>query len=134
MDSRKVHTRESFTEAQLDTISFPAKSLLPIIGANLWYKPMSTSNSLLDQDVTEALKLLAEWNGEMNEHLPEPLIFYSWMRKLQQRLIQDELGVLAKEFSNFEPLFLERVFRDIDGASQWCDCLLYTSPSPRDRG
>ena len=123
MDSRKVHTRESFTEAQLDTISFPAKSLLPIIGANLWYKPMSTSNSLLDQDVTEALKLLAEWNGEMNEHLPEPLIFYSWMRKLQQRLTQDELGVLSKEFSNFEPLFLERVFRDIDGASQWCDVL-----------
>ena len=123
MDSRKVHTRESFTEAQLDTISFPAKSLLPIIGANLWYKPMATSNSLLDQDVTEALKLLAEWNGEMNEHLPEPLIFYSWMRKLQQRLTQDELGVLSKEFSNFEPLFLERVFRDIDGASQWCDVL-----------
>lgn len=123
MDSRKVHTRESFIESQLDTISFPAKSLLPIIGANLWYKPMSTSNSLLDQDVTEALKLLAEWNGEMNEHLPEPLIFYSWMRKLQQRLIQDELGVLSKEFGNFEPLFLERVFRDIDGASQWCDVL-----------
>ena len=57
----------------------------------------------------------------MNEHLPEPLIFYSWMRKLQERLVQDELGVLAQEFRNFDPIFLERVFRNIDGASVWCD-------------
>ena len=121
LGSRKVHTRESFIEAQLDTVSFPAKSLLPIIGANLWYKPVTSSNAKLNQDVKVALKLLAEWNGEMNEHLPEPLIFYSWMRMLQEKLIQDELGVLAQEFGNFEPIFLERVFRNIDGASVWCD-------------
>ena len=121
MESRKVHTRESFVEAQLDTVSFPAKSLLPIIGANLWYTPVTTSNSDLDQDVKVALKLLAEWNGEMNEHLPEPLIFYSWMKNLQERLIQDELGVLSQEFRNFDPIFLERVFRNIEGASVWCD-------------
>lgn len=121
LESRKVHTRESFIEAQLDTVSFPAKSLLPIIGANLWYKPVTSSNASLDQDVKLALKLLAEWNGEMNEHLPEPLIFYAWMRRLQKRLIQDELGVLAAEFGNFDPIFLERVFRNIDGASVWCD-------------
>ena len=121
MESRKVHTRESFIEAQLDTVSFPAKSLLPIIGANLWYTPITTANSDLDQDVKVALKLLAEWNGEMNEHLPEPLIFYSWMQNLQERLIQDELGVLSQEFSNFDPIFLERVFRNIEGASVWCD-------------
>ena len=86
MESRKVHTEKSFIEAQLDTVSFPAKSLLPIIGANLWYKPVTSSNASLDQDVKLALKLLAEWNGEMNEHLPEPLIFYAWMRKLQKDL------------------------------------------------
>ena len=121
MESRKVHTRESFIEAQLDTVSFPAKSLLPIIGANLWYTPITTSNYDLDQDVKEALELLAEWNGEMNEHMPEPLIFYSWMRNLQKRLIQDELGMLSQEFRNFDPIFLERVFRNIEGASNWCD-------------
>ena len=121
LESRKVHTRESFMEAQLDTVSFPAKSLLPIIGANLWYTPLTTSNSDLDRDANVALKLLAEWNGEMNEHLPEPLIFYSWMQNLQKRLIQDELGMLSQEFRNFDPVFLERVFRNIDGASIWCD-------------
>ncbi len=31
MQSREVHTRESFIEAQLDTVSFTARSLLPLI-------------------------------------------------------------------------------------------------------
>jgi penicillin amidase len=58
----------------------------------------------------------------MNEHLPEPLIYAAWMRALQDRLIRDELGpVLADEFPHVQPLFIERVFRDIDGASVWCD-------------
>lgn len=33
----------------------------------------------------------------------------------------DELGPLADEYTHVEPLFVERVFRDIDGASAWCD-------------
>ena len=57
----------------------------------------------------------------MNEHLPEPLIYAAWMRALQQRLIRDELGPLASEFWQVEPVFLERVFRDVGGAAVWCD-------------
>jgi penicillin amidase len=57
----------------------------------------------------------------MNEHLPEPLIFAAWMRALQQRLIRDDIGPLADEFWQVEPIFLERVFRDINGAGAWCD-------------
>ncbi|MEL6689355.1 MAG: penicillin acylase family protein, partial [Pseudomonadota bacterium] len=71
----------------------------------------------------EALTLLAEWNGEMNEHLPEPLLYAAWMRALQERLIRDEMGPLASEFTHVEPLFLERVYRDIDGAGVWCDVI-----------
>ena len=37
MQSREVHTRDSFIEAQLDTVSFTARSLLPLIGADLWF-------------------------------------------------------------------------------------------------
>jgi penicillin amidase len=43
------------------------------------------------------------------------------MRALQERLIRDELGPLASEFDHVEPLFIERVFKDVDGASAWCD-------------
>jgi penicillin amidase len=57
----------------------------------------------------------------MNEHLPEPLIYAAWLRALQKRLIGDELGPLADRFTHVEPLFIERVYRDIDGASIWCD-------------
>ena len=37
MQSRQVHTRESFIEAQLDTVSLTARSLLPLVGADLWF-------------------------------------------------------------------------------------------------
>jgi penicillin amidase len=57
----------------------------------------------------------------MNEHLPEPLIYAAWLRALQKRLIVDELGALHEAFTHVEPLFIERVFRDVSGASIWCD-------------
>jgi len=121
MQARQVHTRESFIEAQLDTVSFSARSILPLIGADLWYKGEPAPEGTTERRRQQALELLAEWNGEMNEHLPEPLIYAAWLRELQDRLIRDELGPLARAFVQVEPLFLERVFRDIDGASAWCD-------------
>lgn len=123
MQSREVHTRDSFIEAQLDTVSFTARSLLPLIGADLWFTGETAPEGTLERQRQTALKLLAEWNGEMNEHLPEPLIYAAWLRALQNRLIEDELGPLSKEFKHVEPLFIERVFRDIDGAAIWCDVL-----------
>ncbi|SLN11273.1 penicillin acylase family protein [Ruegeria meonggei] len=121
MQSREVHTRDSFIEAQLDTVSFTARSLLPLIGADLWFTGASAPEGTPDRQRRIALSLLAEWNGEMNEHLPEPLIYAAWLRALQARLISDELGPLAAEYNHVEPLFIERVYRDIDGASVWCD-------------
>ena len=124
MQSREVHTRESFIEAQLDTVSFTARSLLPLIAADLWFTGEAAPEGTPERLRQRALALLAEWNGEMNEHLPEPLIYAAWLRALQDRLIRDELGpVLAAEFTHPEPLFIERVFRDIDGASAWCDVI-----------
>ncbi|MDC1379923.1 penicillin acylase family protein [Octadecabacter sp.] len=123
MQAREVHTRDSFIEAQTDTVSYTARSILPLIGADLWFTgeaaPEGTSVKLRQ----DALALLAEWNGEMNEHLPEPLIYSAWMRALQDRLIRDELGPLSREFTHVEPLFIERVYRDTGGASAWCDVL-----------
>jgi penicillin amidase len=121
MQNREAHTRDSFIEAQLDSISPTARTILPLIGAELWFQSKGTPfNRLLEQRKV-ALNLLANWNGEMNEHLPEPLIYSAWIRALQVRLVQDELGPLSKEFSQVKPLFIERVYRNIDGAGQWCD-------------
>jgi len=123
MQNREVHTRESFIEAQLDTVSFAARSLLPLIAADLWFTGEAAPEGTPERQRQRALALLAEWNGEMNEHLPEPLIYAAWVRALQERLIRDELGPLADEFTQVEPLFLERVFRNTGGAGTWCDIL-----------
>jgi penicillin amidase len=123
MQSREVHTRESFIEAQLDTVSNAARSLLPLIGGDLWFTGDAAPEGTPERQRQKALALLAEWNGEMNEHLPEPLIYAAWLRALQDRLIRDELGPLSKEFPRMDPLFIERVFRDVDGAAVWCDVI-----------
>ncbi|WP_296419194.1 penicillin acylase family protein [Pseudooctadecabacter sp.] len=123
MQAREVHTRDSFIEAQLDTVSYTARSILPLVGADLWFTGEAAPEGTPQRLRQDALSLLAEWNGEMNEHLPEPLIYSAWLRALQDRLIRDELGPLAREYTHVEPLFIERVFRDTDGASVWCDVL-----------
>lgn len=127
MQGREVHTRDSFVEAQLDTVSFAARSLLPLIGAELWFTSEAAPEGTMARQRQKALSLLSEWNGEMNEHLPEPLIYAAWLRALQDRLIRDDIGPLADEYRHVEPLFIERVYRDIDGASAWCD-ILQSSP------
>lgn len=121
MADREVHTRESFMDAQLDTVSMAARNLLPLIARDLWYTGEAVLPGTVEASRKRALDLLAEWNGDMNEHLPEPLIYAAWLRQLQQKLIRDDLGPLADRFGHPDPIFIERVFRDVDGASAWCD-------------
>ncbi|WP_270730462.1 penicillin acylase family protein [Shimia sp. Alg240-R146] len=121
MQAREVHTRDSFVEAQLDTVSFTARALLPLVGADLWFTGEAAAKGTREHQRQRALTLLSEWNGEMNEHLPEPLIFAAWMRALQDRLIRDDIGTLADTFTHVDPVFIERVFRNVDGAAQWCN-------------
>ncbi|MEM9318183.1 MAG: penicillin acylase family protein [Pseudomonadota bacterium] len=121
MGAREVHTRDSFVEAQLDAVSAAARNILPLVARDLWFATEAAPAGTPERRRQEALALLADWNGEMNEHLAEPLIYAAWMRALQQRLIRDEIGPLAEEFLSPEPLFIERVFRDVDGAAVWCD-------------
>jgi len=121
MQEREVHSRESFIAAQLDTNATDARNILPLIGADLWFTGEAAPDGTPEALRQKALKLLAAWDGDMNEHLPEPLIYAAWSRALQQRLIRDELGPLADAFTRVEPLFIERVFRNIDGAGRWCD-------------
>ena len=121
MNEREIHTRDSFMEAQLDTISVTARTILPLIAKELWYKNNLSKKSSSYILASKALNLLADWNGEMNEHMPEPLIYSAWISKFQKLIIQDELGRLTQKFNQVDPIFLERVLRNIDNASTWCD-------------
>ena len=123
MKTREVHTRDSFIEAQLDTVSPTARNLLPLIGADLWFTGEAAAEGTPERLRQRALALMAEWNGEMSEHLPEPLIAEAWLRALQERLARDEIGPLADAFSHPEPDFIERVYRNTAGAAIWCDVI-----------
>ena len=127
MQARQVHTRDSFIEAQLDAVSYTAQSLLPLIGAELWFTGEAAPEGTPLRQRQRALTLLGQWSGEMNEHMPEPLIYAAWLKRLQERIVQDELGPLADTLTHVEPLFIERVFRDIEGAGVWCD-VIQSSP------
>ena len=121
LNQRKIHTRDSFMEAQLDNVSFAARSILPLIAKELWFTGTTAGDGTPERARQHALELLANWNGDMNEHVPEPLIYAAWLRHLQSFLIRDELGPLANAFTQVDPVFLERVMRNIDGAKVWCD-------------
>lgn len=123
MKAREVHTRDSFIEAQLDTVSPTARNVLPLIGADLWFTGEPAPDGTPERLRQRALALLAEWNGEMNEHMPEPLIAEAWLRALQDRLIRDEIGPLADGFLHPDALFMERVYKNVGGASVWCDVI-----------
>lgn len=123
MQEREVHSRDSFIAVQLDTTSPAARMILPLIARDLWFTGEAAPTGSPEELRQRALDLLAKWDGNMNEHLPEPLIYAAWVRALQNRLIRDELGPLADSFTHVEPLFIERVYRDIDGAGAWCNVM-----------
>ncbi|MEM9063334.1 MAG: penicillin acylase family protein [Pseudomonadota bacterium] len=116
---RSFHSRDGFVALQSDAVSEMARSVLPLIAQDLWWR--EGTPAIGDEIRREALELLAGWNGEMDQHGPEPLIFKEWMRALTRRLAQDELGALFEDMAGVRPIFVERVFRNIDGAEIWCD-------------
>lgn len=119
LSAREYHSRDGFVALQHDAVSEMARSVLPLIAQDLWWR--EGTPAIGDDLRRDALELLAGWSGEMDQHGPEPLIFNEWMRALTRRLAQDELGPLFEEMAGVRPLFVERVYRDIDGASIWCD-------------
>ncbi|ODT59392.1 MULTISPECIES: penicillin acylase family protein [Paracoccus] len=121
LGDREVHSRDSFIAAQLDIVSPAARALLPLVGANLWFTGDPAAPGTPERQRQDALTLLAEWDGAMNEHLPEPLIYTAWMDALQDRLVRDELGPMADDLLRLQPRFIDTVFRNRGGASAWCD-------------
>ena len=119
LTARAFHSRNGFVALQNDTVSEMARSVLPLIARDLWWREGTPAEE--NPIRRRALELLAEWNGAMDQHGPEPLIFQEWMRALTRRLAADELGPLFDKFEGPRPLFVERVYRDIEGASIWCD-------------
>ncbi len=121
LNAREFHTKESFIELQNDTVSEMARAVLPLVAADLWWTRDEPVGDPRGDRREAALQMLGAWNGEMSEHQAEPLIFAAWMRALTRRIAADELGELFEAVEGPRPLFIERVFYDVDGAALWCD-------------
>ena len=124
---RQFHTVSSFKEIQTDTVSVSAKILLPLLAKHLWFSPDSNQEFNLTELEVTALEILSSWNGDMNQNRSEPLIYISWLNEFQRMIMRDQLGGLYDNITNIRPLFLERVLRNTNGASEWCD-IVQTSP------
>ena len=82
--ARGYHTRESFIEIQTRHGVRGGALLLPLIGATSGTRASRPPRAAAERRRQPALELLADWNGEMNEHMPEPLIYAAWVRALQR--------------------------------------------------
>ncbi|MDC3067983.1 penicillin acylase family protein, partial [Paracoccaceae bacterium] len=121
INNRKFHTSESFKELQNDYISETARTLLPLIGKELWFQYENDDPNDVNLIKTQGLELLTNWNGDMNINSPEPLIYYTWISTFKKMLIEDEIISDTFSFDLISPLFLEKVLRNYKGAGIWCD-------------
>ena len=119
--ARDFHSQDSAQALQNDAVSEMARAILPLIAADLWWTGPAAPEDPLEARRQRALEMLGDWNGEMSALAPEPLIFAEWMRRLTLRLAEDELGPAIARIEGPRPVFVERVFRNIDGAAVWCD-------------
>lgn len=118
LGAREAHSVESFRALQMDSISEMARAIAPLVGADIWESGADEGAHRLRAD---ALALLRNWTGAMDEDRPEALIFTAWLDALVTRVTGDELGELVEYYQGPRPLFIERVYRDLDEAGRWCD-------------
>ncbi len=121
INNREFHSTESFKELQNDFISEPARTLLPLMGKELWFQYDNNEPDDINAIRARSLELLTNWNGDMMTNSPEPLIYANWVKVFKKMLVEDELSVNYSYTNTISPLFLEKVLRNLGNAGKWCD-------------
>lgn len=89
----------------------------------LWF--VSSASDIKENKVgklrEEVLDELSQWNGEMGRYSLEPLVFWTWVRALQRRILQDEFPSATAVWTRPNPDFLSAVLSDRRGSAIWCD-------------
>ena len=113
LDAAGKHSVAGFAAIQYDHVSLAARDLLPRLRTTQAGSPAAT----------DALRLLATWDGAMDIDRPEPLIFSAWMREFSRRLMLAPLGAdLMRDYfdqRNAQPLLIA-VLKNAPGRSHWC--------------
>lgn len=121
LESRPIHTKQSTMQTQIDIVSETARTLVPLFSRGMGHLIGANPADTQSEIKIKALGLLNDWVGDMDQDKAQPLIYSQWLVSIFRLIAQDELGTIFEEYSYPDADFLERVFKDIDGASVWCD-------------
>ncbi|MBT5267591.1 MAG: penicillin acylase family protein [Rhodospirillaceae bacterium] len=103
-------TLDRMTDIQMDAVSGIAGDL----GSQLVHLLGITPEGSPER---RARDLIKNWDGEMHRDRPEPLILASWVKKLGNRLLADDLG---REFATFQPRATALLYI-LKSEPRWCD-------------
>ncbi len=98
---RERHSRESFTAMQMDTVSLAVAEVLA---------PLVTLRPENERQ-TQALALLAGWNGDLHPDSTAAAIYQAWCAHLARRILIPLLG--------------EELYRHFHGRRQWTNAFQY---------
>jgi len=103
----------SFQRIQADVTSLAARELLQALAGTAPTTPVGRA----------ALQRPARLGRAMRADAPEPLIYQAWMRRLKQRIFDDDLGSLAPDLVEPVPLTgaMLGVLTGQARARRWCD-------------
>ena len=121
INNREFHSTESFKELQNDFISEPARTLLPLMGKELWFQYDNYEPDDINAIKATSLELLTNWNGDMTINSPSPLIYSNWVKTFKKMLLEDDVSSNHSFTNTIGPLFLEKVLRNFENAGAWCD-------------
>ena len=98
----------AMTRIQNDSVSVAARDLLATL---LQTDPRT-------EEAGRVHALMRGWDGTMARDIPQPLIFFAWLRALDRHLLADELGELYAQYGGLHTQTIKTVLsREIS----WCD-------------
>lgn len=86
LQSKNKHSAEGYMKYQEDFLSPYAKQIVPYIIFAF------QDAEVKDKNLSQSLKLLREWNYEMDKYQQAPAIFLTFFDKLMKNIYMDEMG------------------------------------------
>lgn len=84
LDSRDKHDMASFLDMQRDTLSIPARRIVPTLLAQAPAHPSPTESAML--------QALREWDYRFTPDAAGPAVFLTWLHSYYEQLARDEIG------------------------------------------
>jgi acyl-homoserine lactone acylase PvdQ len=82
-----VHDRQTFSEMHMDTVSLPARKIVPRL-----LKAVGQHVHAGDPRTREALELLAAWDHSLSKDSAEAVVYEAWVVEIARAVLRTKLG------------------------------------------